>query len=102
MYNSRDEERLRRNDESRRNATHHTMPWCSDELEVLLMWDKSEPELIAIAELLGRTIEACRQRWYEEQSHRVRHVTHTTTQTTTTTTVHWVDDDDWPDWYVRG
>lgn len=59
------EERARRNDESRAKAGHHAEPWSSDEIDLLLEWDGSEEELATVAELLERTIEACRQRFYE-------------------------------------
>lgn len=59
------EERAGRNDESRNVAKHHTEPWSADETEQLLgFWDGSEETLAEIAEILGRTIEACRQRYY--------------------------------------
>lgn len=76
------EERLRRNAESKCYASHDGEPWSSDELDVLMVWSGSEEELAACAELLGRTIEACRQRFYE-----VRGVGHIRTETTVKVTV---------------
>lgn len=65
------EQRLRRNEESHNKAAHHREPWGEHEVEFLtVLWDGTEETLIAIAEELGRTIEACRQRYYETQSGR--------------------------------
>lgn len=102
-------ERLRRNDESRNRANHHAEPWTGDELDMLFdEWGKSPIE--DIAEVLGRTIEACRQRYYETRQGKSHSVT---TKTVTTTTVehhhHYIgaadDEDDcfWsPDYYTKG
>jgi hypothetical protein len=78
----RDSERLRRNAESKETAEHDGEPWSSEELEQLIgYWDGTEETLAEIAELLGRTIEACRQRFYETQriGYRVTVVETTTT-----------------------
>lgn len=62
------EERLRRNDASRNKASHHTEPWTTEELEQLHgFWDGTNETLAEIAELLGRTIEACRQMYYTDK-----------------------------------
>lgn len=94
------------NDSSRNQATHHTEPWLAYELETLMLWDGSESELRDLAELLGRTIEACRQRYYvARRGESSVVVERTTTTTTTTTSVRWSSDDDaeWPEeWYTRG
>lgn len=58
-------ERLLRNAESKGGAGHDMEPWDTDALDLLMQWDGSEPELALTAELLGRTIEACRQRFYQ-------------------------------------
>lgn len=57
------EDRLRRNDESRHRADHHAEQWTKEEDDFLqAFWrDADEAE---VAEILGRTIEACRQRFY--------------------------------------
>lgn len=53
------------NDASRNTARHHAEPWSDDELDQLTgYWDGTEETLVEIAELLGRTVEACRQRYY--------------------------------------
>lgn len=91
-----------RNDLSRRHADNHHQPWSDEEIETLMTWSDlhSEEYLALIAEELGRTIEACRQRYYE--------ITwgHTDTRQryaeAPRENVRWVDDDEWPDWYVRG
>lgn len=57
-----------RNEASRNKAKHHREPWEEYELEFLVvLWDGTEQTLTEIAEELGRTIEACRQRWYENK-----------------------------------
>jgi hypothetical protein len=59
------EQRLRKNDRSLGSATHHREPWSADEVAFLLDWDGSDEELSLTAELLGRTREACRERFYK-------------------------------------
>lgn len=52
------------NDASRTTAEHHAEIWEAHEVELLEeCW--SEATLDEIAETLGRTIEACRQKHYE-------------------------------------
>ena len=110
MSRDRDYEARREvNDESRNHAGHHGEPWSGYEIDLLLQWDGSESELLDLAEMLGRTVEACRQRFYEARSGKVRDPratarrTRSVTRTVTTTTrVVWDDEDEWPDWYVRG
>lgn len=77
-------ERLRRNAESKAQAEHDREPWSSEELEWLATWDGTEGYLRELAELLGRTIEACRERFYK--CRRAGTWTESTTTTTTTTT----------------
>lgn len=77
------EERLRRNAESKLHAEHDGEPWGAEDLEWLASWGGSEDELVEIAELLGRTIEACREQFYQRR--RRGWVTVTTTVTTTVT-----------------
>lgn len=57
-------ERKRRNDEAKLRAEHDRQPWTTTEEEILLGWDRTEPELADLAELFGRTTEACRQHFY--------------------------------------
>lgn len=53
------------NDASRARAEHHTEIWEAHEVELLEEgWADDEATLPEIAELLGRTIEACRQKHY--------------------------------------
>lgn len=53
------------NDMSRNTARHHTEPWTAEETDLLReCWDGTEETLIEISEALGRTIEACRQKYY--------------------------------------
>lgn len=52
------------NDISRNKATHHMEPWSEEEHDMLqTFWGLAS--IGEIAEALGRTIEACRQRHYE-------------------------------------
>lgn len=54
------------NDASRTTAQNHTEVWEAHEVELLEEgWSDDETTLPEIAELLGRTIEACRQKHYE-------------------------------------
>jgi len=77
------EERAARNDESRTKASQHAEPWTGEELDFLLTeWnDGSEETLAIVAEILGRTIEACRQRFYEGRRGHIRVRTETTVTT---------------------
>lgn len=99
-----------RNDESRLHAEHHTEHWSRHEDEWLALWDGTERTLAELAEILGRTIEACRQRYYLIQ--RADSITYTETTTTrrqgqvtsrthTSVTVRpkWMDDEGLPEWY---
>lgn len=64
-------ERQRANDESRIRAEHHATIWEAHEIELLEEgWEVDETTLPEIAELLGRTIEACRQKHYELRQRR--------------------------------
>ena len=105
------DERLRRNDESKAYAEHYGEPWSGDEVEFLLaFWPESSnpAEEAEVAEALGRTIEACRQRRYEVLwgKHVMRRkVTRTTTTEITETYIGALDDDEdrwWdPSYYNR-
>lgn len=49
-------------------ADQHRTRWTVEETDFLTSeWDGTEETLAVIAELLGRTVNACRQRWYEQQ-----------------------------------
>lgn len=53
------------NERSRNTAEHHGEVWAAHEVELLEEgWADDESSLPEIAELLGRTIEACRQMHY--------------------------------------
>ena len=53
------------NDLSRNTATHHAEPWSAEEMDLLqTFWDGTDETLAEIAEALGRTVEACRQKHY--------------------------------------
>ena len=88
------EERRDRNERSRQGAEKFAQPWGHDELELLMLWDGTEAELGDLAEMLGRTIEACRQKFYTSQRGTVT-VTETETHTKTRTTVYrgWMESD---------
>lgn len=77
------------NELSRNKASHDKEPWLDYEIEVLLEWDQTDDGLTDAAELLGRTREACRQRYYDTLAGRcstARNVRVTVTRTTTTCT----------------
>ncbi len=82
-----DSTRLQRNLESKAWAEHDGEPWSGDELDVLMLWQGGEDELATLSELLGRTIEACRQRFYEA---RRGHIRVRTTVTVTETVTGWL------------
>lgn len=103
-------EREQRNSESANHATHHAEPWDGEEVTFLLAFfadAKGDRDAEAeVAEALGRTIEACRQMFYEVRSGRrdgcgVKIVTTTTTTTTRTTTTAYIGcaDDDEDRWW---
>lgn len=104
-------ERLRRNAESKAMAEHDREPWSAEDIDFLLTFfdeAKGDPaEEREVAEALGRTIEACRQRFYDVRSGRRPSFTvrRTVTETSTTTTEyighHDDPDDQWwsPDYY---
>lgn len=79
----RQEKRLRRNAESKLHAEHDRELWSAEDLEWLASWDGTEGYLAELAELLGRTIEACREQFYQRR--RRGWATVTTTVTTTVT-----------------
>lgn len=59
-------ERKARNDLSRNEAKSYMEPWGAEEVEVLeSLWSAKTADLEALAALLGRTVEACRQKHYE-------------------------------------
>lgn len=60
------DERKQANEASRSKAEHHAEIWEAYEIELLEEgWADDETTLPEIAELIGRTIEACRQKHYE-------------------------------------
>lgn len=73
------------NDESRSRAEHHREPWSHEETDFLMQWDQTTEELILTAELLGRTTEACSQRFYEIKAGRPINYRQTRVTVTTTT-----------------
>ena len=53
------------NEQSKTAAEHHGEIWEQHELELLEeAWEDDESTLPEVAELLGRTIEACREKHY--------------------------------------
>jgi hypothetical protein len=107
------EKRLQKNDESLNKATHHREAWSADEIAFLMDWDQSDDELSIIAECLGRTREACRERFYKvrrgEAPAPLGHKPTTITrgigdnQETVRYLGHGDDDDQWwsPDYYIK-
>jgi hypothetical protein len=106
--------RLDRNAASKAQAEHDREPWTQYEDELVQeLWTENhtEAELAEIAETLGRTIEACRERYYKVRraeviTYSTRTVTERKGQTETReTTVEkkrpaWMDEEALPDWYV--
>ena len=78
------------NAQSKANAEHDGEEWTAEQVEWLQTWDGSMAYLLELAELLGRTIEACRERFYSGR--RTSWVV-TTTTTTSTTYRGWVETD---------
>lgn len=58
-------DRKKTNEESRNAADAHRELWSADEVELLMGFFGEEEDLIELAEILGRTVEACRQKAYE-------------------------------------
>lgn len=59
-------ERQQLNERSRNEAKHYMEPWSADEVELLESeWTTKDEDLEALASLLGRTVEACRQKHYD-------------------------------------
>jgi len=85
-------DRLERNAASKAHAINDGQPWAPDELDWLESWDGTEEYLAELAELLGRTIEACREKFYKVRRHGRGEITVTrttetrVTRSTTTTT----------------
>jgi hypothetical protein len=86
-------DRKQRNAESKAAAEHDREPWGSEDLEYLRSWDGSERYLAELAELLGRTIEACREQFYQRRRRGWSLTEITTTTTTTTTYRGWTEAD---------
>lgn len=64
-------ERQQLNERSRNEAKHYMEPWSADEVELLESeWTTKEEDLVALANLLGRTVEACRQKHYDLKKNR--------------------------------
>lgn len=53
-----------RNQESRQTAGRHQDAWTDDDLTFLRENFTTSAEMVLVAELLGRTVEACRQKYY--------------------------------------
>ena len=84
LRRKRQEERLRRNAESKAQAVNDGETWSQEDLEWLQSWDGTEAYLAELAEMLGRTIEACREQFYVRRRAGTWTVVTTTTVTTTT------------------
>lgn len=101
-------ERQAANAESKSKAEHDGEPWSTDEIAFLM--DEFEAakgacdDEAVVAECLGRTIEACRQRFYEVRAGRARVVTTTTGVSITRTTVAYIGHADDPEdqWWSPG
>jgi hypothetical protein len=54
------------NEKSRNEAVANAERWSQVEVETLeTLWTTDEEDLVALAALLGRTVESCRQKHYE-------------------------------------
>jgi hypothetical protein len=61
------------NEKSRNTAVKDRELWSANEVEWLeSFWSAEEGELEALAVVLGRTVEACRQKHYELRKHAER------------------------------
>lgn len=59
-----DSKRQPTNEASRNSAENYKELWSAEDVETLeTLWDSTQ--LIPLAEMLGRTVEACRQKHYE-------------------------------------
>lgn len=57
--------RTRRNEESRNHADKNNELWSEEEVQLLTeLWTPNAEELKELAEMLGRTVESCRQKYY--------------------------------------
>jgi len=97
----RNEARLAANAASKDFAENDGLPWGQDEIDLLLTWDRSDDELTEMAMILGRTREACRQRFYAELRGEVT-ITERTTVTERTVTYRYSnwDPEDVSPWYT--
>lgn len=80
----RNEARLAANAASKDFAENDGLPWGQDEVELLLTWDGSDDELTEMGLVLGRTREACREKFYLSRRQPTKTVTRTRTETTVT------------------
>ena len=109
---TRHENRLDLNNKSRNKASHFHEEWSHDEVDFLMVefaqaiGDADQEALVA--EILGRTIEGCRQRFYEVRSGKKPRGTLKVTSTTATT-IEYIgalddDEDRWwdPSYYQEG
>jgi hypothetical protein len=66
------DDRLARNADSKSKAQHDCEPWSSEDMQFLAeFWPPAiglPAQEAEVAEAIGRTIEACRQRWYEHRN----------------------------------
>lgn len=59
--------RTRRNEASRNHADNNNQLWDDQEVQLLMeLWTPNAEELKDLAEMLGRTVESCRQKYYTE------------------------------------
>lgn len=86
MSGPADRDRLARNADSKADANHDREIWSNDEIDLLMTWDRTDDELTEMGLILGRTREACRERYYCTLRNGRGEVTRTRTTTTTDTT----------------
>lgn len=107
MSADRHRARQERNELSRNAATHHREEWLDSEIEMLMaFYDGTRDTLEDLAEILGRTIEACRERYLKTKNGYYSSASGKTTRadraatTKPTARPAWMDEEGLPDWYV--
>jgi hypothetical protein len=94
--------RLAANAASKDFAENDGERWAQDEVDLLMTWDRSDEELTEMALILGRTREACRERYYLEKRKEAtptKTVTRTRTETVVTNYYANWDPEDVSPWY---
>jgi hypothetical protein len=102
------EARAQQNDQTRAQAVNDRLAWTQDEVDLLMTCEGDLECFKVAAQILGRTLEACRQHYYvvkRGEWHPINRGTTTVTKTVVTTTVTEYQYDRWDEadrspWYV--